>query len=73
VAVRYREKSVISMCPKCIIACGSYATVNCFGHVYEFIRKCLDEEKAYEVEIEEMERIIWMDSFSNWIEMNRRR
>jgi hypothetical protein len=73
VAVRYREKSIISMCPKCIGECSAYATINCFGNLYDHMKKCIDEGKTFKRGIKKMEDDIWLESFSNWIEMNRRR
>jgi hypothetical protein len=37
------------------------------------MKKCMDEGKAFKKEIKKMENDIWVESFSNWIENNRRR
>jgi hypothetical protein len=77
VAVRFREKSIISMCPKCITECSNYATLNTMLFMFNFIKgretKC-EKEKEFDDECyAEITTFIWLRCFNEWIEKGRGR
>lgn len=68
VAVRYYEKSIVSMCPKCVQEGSAFANMSLFRWMYEQMK-----DGVYDDKIVSMEDVIWTRSFILWITDNKRK
>lgn len=79
VAVRYGEKSIVTMCPKCISEASQYATNQEMIFMITFMSKlhlqklkCQEGKKFTDDCYDRITTFIWLRSFNEWLRKKRR-
>jgi len=80
VAVRFGEKSVLTLCKKCIGEASYYASIQEMDFMVMYMPKlrlaflkCTDECKFTNTCYEKITTFIWLRSFNDWLIENKRR